>query len=403
MAEVKILSTKLEAFKNTYDGTGGLSSVASAKAEVSTGLTEAANKVSEAISNFRSSGNDATISSLIADTTLAKDGIDRVKSHVDGDLSALLGSASELRNLISKIEDLIKEAEGYVADIAQKEREISALTCDTNNETSVANYNAAKSKLQDEIKILETKVDNNNLQIEDQNKKGEAQLDAMAGAINGVSMGVAGNMIHGGSLGSSTLYSDNYHFTWEDFVPASPESPEGSGDEEVEGSNGPRYLGQVIGGRYETDFNDFINDFTDRWSNVGGIASAISAGILTLYEAADFLVEGAIDTVTAAGDAVNSATNWLFDGFNSRSGSTEEYWSNIGEDYEENWTTFGETTDFLSGLGNITVGGLRTVADVAQTIGNAAVTAVDAVLDSAVGSVVDAIGDALGWIHGLLW
>ena len=408
MATMISLSATLKSFESSY---ASLSSVKSSQSEVSSAINDVSNQLDSAINGFTTASSDAQCAQLKASVSLVKSACSVVKSHVDGDIAALLGHADEVKHTIDEINEKIKQGSAMDEKILVKKKDPENGIPD-----DVYEDNKDVIRLNKEIELL--------------NKKGEDQIKAMANALGGVSFGVAGNMKVGGSLGASVAYSDNYKFDTslyeykdDEAVPAGGEDKDDKKDdkddkkddkkdetdetvkEEDTDKDRPKFLGEKIGGRYANDWNDMCQDIAERWSHVDGIFSFVTGVVTSVYEAVDFVVEGVLDTGTAVVDSVNSGINWVLDGFNSRAGTTDEYWASVasGQEFMENWTTFGETHDFWSGLGNYTVGGLRTVVDAVQVVGNAVVTGVDWVFDNAAGSVLDAVGEALGFLHRILW
>lgn len=200
MAELNSLSQLLEGFKNFYDGE--MQSVSGVSSSVASSLSTAANTLSDAMSLFSKASSDSAISSLNGGVALAKEGIERVKSHVEGDIASLLGDAGSLRTgTIQKILDKIEEGKAWKEASTEKDEDGKTIT-----------------KQNDQAKINEA-----NQYIDRMNSKGEAQLNAMAAAINGVAFGVTGNMTLGGSLGKSTTYADGYHFNGDEWEKDNPE------------------------------------------------------------------------------------------------------------------------------------------------------------------------------------
>ncbi|MBQ4031159.1 MAG: hypothetical protein II625_05340 [Bacilli bacterium] len=161
--------------------------------------------------------------------------------------------------------------------------------------------------------------------------------------------------------------------------------------------------GEKVGGRYSDDWNGFKQDVSDRWNSTDGIIGKAVACVEVAGEFGNFVADAVGDTVQAAVDTVDYGANFLFDLGTGRGGSTtNDYWSSIGEDYSENWHTFGESDNFLTGAGNVVAGVVRTGVDVGQTIINAGATAIDAVVDAG-GWVLDKIGDGVGAVLGWLF
>ena len=204
MAEYK-LSDKLKSFKESYDNAGNLDSMSS---DFSAELMTISNELGEAAANFNNSGNDAVISSIVGNTTLAKDGVDRIKSRIDEDIPGLLSGLKEVRALVKNIEDAVEAIEGNGGLKAQ-----------------LRSAQASTAPDQGRIDSLNSQISSKGHEIDNNNQKGEAQLLAIKSAIDGVSFGVSGNMHTGGSLDSGSKYNDLYNFTWEDI----PESVPGTG------------------------------------------------------------------------------------------------------------------------------------------------------------------------------
>ena len=192
MAELKYLSVMLDNFNNQYDS---LTSISGPKGDISSELTSVANQLNDAISGFSSASSDSKIADLNSGLALAKQGLEVVKSHVDGDLDALLGNGAEVKAIIDEILELRRQGQSW------KESGLERV------------WNNTIGSFVESWHDNDTyKIDQANRTIDQKNEKGEAQLQAMSAAINGVAFGVAGNMKMGGSLGQSVTYPDNYNF-----------------------------------------------------------------------------------------------------------------------------------------------------------------------------------------------
>ena len=203
MATLNQLSAKLTVFKSAYGSIAAINT-----GDITSTLTDAGKDLADAISGFTAAANDSVVTSIIEGTTLAKDGIERVKGHVEGDIATLKSNASEVKSIIDKIDDLITKGASW------KEKETVTETDDKGRTITRTDYHD------------QAKIDEANAEIDYYNKKGEAQLDAMATAINGVAFGVTGNMVLGGTLGTSTTYSDGYKFSFEEFTYEAQEYPD---------------------------------------------------------------------------------------------------------------------------------------------------------------------------------
>ncbi len=210
MADLHPLSSNLSTFKGVYDGS--FSNMRSKQSDISNTLSEVINSIDSAINGFTTAGSDSQITSLKSCLTLAKDGTERVKSHVDGDLTNLFSNGDEVRGndsgqeIIGEIVKLINDGKNWKESFWQRV------------------WNAIREIFTDEyIENDQAKIDRANQRIDHLNKKGEAQLAAMSSAINSVAFGVAGNMKNGGSLGTSITYEEQYEFNAEAWEQANPE------------------------------------------------------------------------------------------------------------------------------------------------------------------------------------
>jgi len=205
MAEMRSLSEYLDGFKTSYDATGALQSVASAKSQLTADITTISNQVNEAISSFKSAGKDSQIQDLTKALELAKSGLDITNSHVEGDIGGVLSSTNGLRTgTIQEILDKINRGKSLNTNILE----------DIWNNTGGLLF--GKTGAQAEAERLNSDIDR-------LNKKGEAQLIAIENSINGVKFGVIGNMVDNGALGQSIEFDGSYSFNAEEWEKANPE------------------------------------------------------------------------------------------------------------------------------------------------------------------------------------
>ncbi len=279
MAELNKLSAMLEGFNNSYDSVVEAGSKASTIAD---SINQVSTKVSSAISNLATASSDAQVTSASGGLQLAKDGLDRVKSHVEGDLGALMSNAGEVKSIIDQILQKIEDGKSWTPGGKEK-------NATTGEEEYVAHDQA--------------KINAANAEIDYLNQKGEAQLNAMSSAINSVAFGVAGNMQIGGTLGNSTTYPDNYNFTFADFEV--PPEDDGSGDnngdntQETEDLNFIEGVGAVVGGVASAPFK-VVEGILD-------VGTFLLGGIVSIFDrkAADSIYEFASkDLVDSAQTAI---------------------------------------------------------------------------------------------------
>lgn len=190
-------------------------------------------------------------------------------------------------------------------------------------------------------------------------------------------------------------YDENGNYVQDPTVTAS--DPNAGGEQEKQGYWS--YQGQ----RYVDDWHDFTRDVVETWNNVDNPITGIWAIADTALEFGLFVADETLNVAETAVDSVNYCSNWLFDLGTGRGGSDSgEYWSNIGQDYAENWdySNVDGLGSFLWATGS---GVVRTGVDAVQTTINAADTAIDFVCDTT-SDVVDWCGDRLSdlgdWLFG---
>lgn len=209
MATNTELSETLKKFKDAYDSANP-QSVTGAQSDLSSNLLSISNQIAQAASEFRASGNDSVIDSIVANTSLAKDALDRVKSCVDADIPALLAGLAEIYSLIEGILGKVDQLNQAIADHNNAVAAVAGTTQPVPAEPAI-------------IGQLKNEIDNDN-------QKGEAQIQAVKAAIDAADFGVIGNMQSGGTLGQSHSYADNYNFEWQDiYAPVTGTGPDPAG------------------------------------------------------------------------------------------------------------------------------------------------------------------------------
>ena len=196
MATMHQLSNMLASFDESYTN---FTNVKSAQNEVSNAINDATNQLDSAINGYTVAANDEQNNNIIAGVTLVKNACTALKSHIDGDISSLLSHGAEVKETIDEIKTRIKQGEGLEEKKLKQKADLANGIKD-----DVYEENQQVIKLNKEIDIL--------------NEKGEAQLQAMSNAINGVAFGIKGNMKKGGALGVSVNYGDNYKFNPADYA-----------------------------------------------------------------------------------------------------------------------------------------------------------------------------------------
>ena len=272
MATMHPLSSTLKSFESSY---ASLSGVKSAQSEVSSSLNDASNQLDSALNGFTTASSDAQCAQIKSSVSLVKSACSVVKSHVESDISALLGHAAEVKATIDEINEKIKEGSSMDDKVCTKK-------ADPENgiPEDVYEDNQDVIRLNKEIDLL--------------NKKGEDQLNAMAGAIGGVSFGVAGNMKVGGSLGASVTYGDNYKFDPNAYVLKEEPKKEEPKEEEKE---------EVVAA--ETKLN---------------VVQEIGCGVVGAVEGVAKVAEGVVDAAVTVVAGVTSAIGTIFGWFGWKEG-----------------------------------------------------------------------------------
>ena len=108
MASMHPLSSKLKAFEESYSN---FSQVKSSQGDVSSAVNDAINQLDSAINGFSKASSDAQGNQLNNCVSLVKSAAEVVKSHVEGDISALLANAAEVKATIDDIKDKISKGE----------------------------------------------------------------------------------------------------------------------------------------------------------------------------------------------------------------------------------------------------------------------------------------------------
>ncbi len=155
-------------------------------------------------------------------------------------------------------------------------------------------------------------------------------------------------------------------------------------------------LGEHIGERYSTDWQQFIDGWNEKWKNTSGVIGAIGNGLGSAVEVVNMAADGVIDSVLVVPDTVTYLLNGLCDvaspdGAGLKTG--QDYFNyQIQHDFYENWDMVRNAENFWQGALGVVVGTGETVVDGLQT----AVNAIDVALDW----TGNALSDAFNWVGG---
>ena len=190
MANMNPLSPTLQSFKDTV--LSSISSLQSAKEEIAQSLNEASTSFDSAYSGITQSITDEQGTAASNSLKLIMNATEVLKNSMQSDMGNILSECTKVGEIIAEIEAKIKEGEplepGFWDKVFNDQGRIDAL----------------------------------NQEIDRLNRQGEAQLNAIAGASGAITLGIQGNMISGGTLGSYLAFSENYNFSREEWEKENP-------------------------------------------------------------------------------------------------------------------------------------------------------------------------------------
>ena len=306
-ANIHYLSDRLEKFRT---GVGdNLSSMSSKASELSTGLNDAALLFESALNGVSSAWTDSNSAATKSVLELIMQAAKRLKDTVDGDLTGCLGKCNELMTEINNIVALYNSgqnlrAEEWVDGGLLGVIEFSGQWFD--GKVRVKND-------QDQINALNKKIDK-------AIHKAEAMLDAIISSMQGITLGIVGNMVPGGALGAYTAM--NYQFN---YTPPAEER-------DTTGIPVLSWAASFVVGGVEAicKIGEGIVDA------VGTAAAAVVSGVGTVLtwvgaDGAGEALHNASDAISnaVAYDAVGTAFDYVYDGMSSI-GLYNETAANVG-------------------------------------------------------------------------
>lgn len=216
---------RLETFYNTFNGK--IDSLISSNNDLGVSLRTIKDGYVNVVSGVRSAWTDGNNADSINNLNLISSAVDRVAESSNSDFSSFL---NEIKNVVN-----------YVDDIKGKVDSVNSLKGEeTINGKKVAN---------DQAKII-----NGEGEINVMIRNAQGKLDALSRGLNDVTLGIKGNMVTGGSLGSYNRF--NYSFVEEKYVPnrslsydddsqSSDYIPSGSSSTYTNTSSGTGFIGAI--------------------------------------------------------------------------------------------------------------------------------------------------------------
>ena len=293
MANITPLTEKLKLFNDTV--TPKLSSMDSEKNDISMYLNDAITSCDSAISGISSTIPDDQGKTAVKAMALIKDALEVMKTSITNDMGDILAECKKISEEIAVIE----------AEIARGNQLTPGFWENVWNEIVGFFTSHWCDNDAGEIKRINEKV-------EQSMKALEAQLDAIASSSAAIKLGIIGNMVSGGSLGSYVSFDSTYSFNIQAWKEANPIY-----HANIFGKTACFVVGQVEGAiKFFEGGVDAV--LTAGATVVQGVGSVFGQDWSTnfLSEAAEFDIAGA-------------ATGWAYDGLKS-----------IGQ-YDEGWRTAG--------------------------------------------------------------
>lgn len=178
---------------------GSLDSLSAKATEVQTELNDIYNLYQSALNGVTSTWKDENSASAKEGLTLISNATTRLKDSASNELMGVIGKAGEVKEKIEYIKAKHKEGEG-LEKAAWLESTVTRIINGISQAFTQKNW----------MNNDQAKIDSLNAEIDHYNKEAERMLDAIKAGMGGVSLGIVGNMVNGGALGSYSTFSYNY-------------------------------------------------------------------------------------------------------------------------------------------------------------------------------------------------
>lgn len=203
MANIIPLTAKLQAFKDTVSPS--ISSMENTKNEIANYLNEATTTYESAYNGITSAITDDQGKVASQSLALVKQAVEIMKNSITNDMGNILSECSKISDEIARIESEIERGNKLTPGWWE-----SVWNDITGFFTSEWCDNDAG-----EIKRINEEVGQSMNAL-------EAQLDAIASSSNSIRLGIIGNMVAGGTLGSYIDFASSYNFNLQQWKAENP-------------------------------------------------------------------------------------------------------------------------------------------------------------------------------------
>ncbi len=203
MANITPLTAKLQTFKNTVSTS--ISSMETAKNEIANYLNEALTSYESAYNGITSAITDNQGKAAAQSLALVKQAVEVMKNSITNDMGNILSECKKVSEEITRIEKEIER--GNKLSPGAWERFWN----------EVVGFFTSKWCDNDAGEIKRINED-----VEQSMRALEAQLDAIANGSNSVKLGIIGNMVAGGTLGSYIDFTSSYNFNLQQWKTENP-------------------------------------------------------------------------------------------------------------------------------------------------------------------------------------
>ena len=203
MANITPLTAKLQTFKNTVSTS--ISSMETAKNEIANYLNEALTSYESAYNGITSAITDDQGKAAAQSLALVKQAAEVMKNSITNDMGNILSECKKISEEIARIEKEIERGNkltpGWFDSIWN---EATMLFTSKWSENDAGEIERINEDVEHSMKAL------------------ESQLDAIASSSNSIRLGIIGNMVAGGTLGSYIDFASNYNFNLQQWKEENP-------------------------------------------------------------------------------------------------------------------------------------------------------------------------------------